>query len=163
MALWSIARGDGVMRIKFFDKQDESIIATMGYHEKGLRLRDRQGQGLSAPVPTEKQALKIEQEKAIVCRNCRHPITSTETLRSIDGSRTHTFFNPAGIIFELICFSHAPGCAVYGAASTDFSWFSGFTWRVALCGNCHIHLGWFFESGDASFFGLIIKKLIGEI
>jgi len=111
----------------------------------------------------EKQAVKSEEGKAVVCRNCRHPITAVKSLSSVDGSRTHTFFNPAGIVFEVICFSQAPGCVVHGPTSTEFSWFSGFTWRLAFCGNCFTHLGWFFESRDSFFFGLILKKLIGDI
>lgn len=150
------------MHINISDQQNESIATTWDFHGLSLWLRDRQGQGMSSPVSTEKQALKSEEEKVVVCRDCRHPITAADTLRSIDGSPTHTFFNPVGIVFEIICFSRAPGCAIPGDASTQFSWFSGFTWRLALCGNCLIHLGWFFESSDSSFFGLILNKLIGD-
>jgi hypothetical protein len=128
-----------------------------------LWLRDGQGQKLSGPVTTEKQVTQSEEGKAVVCRECGYTITVAEAVIPIAGSHTHTFFNPAGIVFEIICVSRAPGCAVFGAAGTEFSWFSGFTWRVALCGNCRTHLGWCFESGDFSFFGLILKKLSGDL
>jgi hypothetical protein len=90
-------------------------------------------------------------------------IASAASVSSPDGSWTHTFFNPAGIVFEIICFSTAPGCLVQGPSSTEFSWFAGFTYRLAFCGNCLTHLGWFYESRDSSFFGLILKKLAGDI
>jgi hypothetical protein len=46
-----------------------------------------------------------------------------------------------------------------GGASAEFSWFSGYRWRVALCGRCLGHLGWRFEQGD-SFYGLILDRLL---
>jgi hypothetical protein len=139
------------------------IAATSNSCGSYLLLRDMPGQGMSSPVSTEKQGVRSEEQKAVVCRDCGNPITGADSITFIDGSRTHTFFNPVGIVYEIICFSRAPGCAIHGAASTEFSWFSGFTWRVALCGNCHIHLGWLFESVDLSFFGLILQKLSGDI
>jgi hypothetical protein len=157
------AIGDEIISINFSGRQDVSIVRMRNFNGFSLRRRDRQGQGMSRPVSTEKQALKIEEEKVVVCRDCRHPITTVDALRSIDGSRTHTFFNPIGIVFEIICFSAAPGCAIHGPASTNFSWFSGFTWRLALCRNCLAHLGWYFESSDSFFFGLILQKLSGDI
>jgi hypothetical protein len=128
-----------------------------------LWLRDGQGQKLPGPVTTEKLSTQSKEGKAVVCRECGYPITVAEAVIPIDGSQTHTFFNPTGIVFEIICVFRAPGCAVFGAASTEFSWFPGFTWRGALCGNCSTHLGWYFESGDFSFFGLILKKLSGDL
>jgi filamentous hemagglutinin family protein len=131
--------------------------------QPGLWLRTGQGQRWKSPVIQEQPTTKDEEEKAVVCRVCLHRISTVEKQISVDGAHTHTFFNPAGIVFEIICFSMAPGCAVYGNASSEFSWFSGFTWRLALCANCRTHLGWFFESSDSSFFGLILKKLSGNI
>lgn len=144
------------------DRQN-GLVDTLG-RSQGLRLwlRDGRGQKLSGPVTTVKQSTQSEEGKGVVCRECGHPVTVAEAVIHIDGSQTHTFFNPTGIVFEIICVSRAPGCAVLGAASAEFSWFPGFTWRVALCGKCRTHLGWCFESGDVSFFGLILKKLSGD-
>jgi hypothetical protein len=151
------------VHIDYSGQQNEAVDAIWNVHRTCLQLRDGQEQRQSRLVTAEKQAVKSEEGKAVVCRNCRHPITAVELLSSRDGSRTHTFFNPAGIVFEIICFSLAPGCIVHGAASTEFCWFSGFTWRLAFCGNCLTHLGWLFESRDAIFFGLILKKLMGDL
>jgi hypothetical protein len=148
---------------KIFSLQNAEIVSAVSFYGSCLWLRDGKGQDLASPVSNEDQFLQNEEKKAVVCRNCGHPITSADSITFIDGSQTHTFFNPAGIVFEIICFSRAPGCFVFGTASTEFSWFSGFTWRGALCGSCRIQLGWCFESGDSSFFGLILQKLIGDI
>ncbi len=95
----------------------------------------------------------------LVCKACGHPITSEDQRIHIAGAHLHTFFNPAGIVFELGCFSRAPGCSVLGEASSEFSWFAGYLWRIVLCGRCGTHLGWNFHSGDSSFYGLIYKNM----
>jgi hypothetical protein len=148
------------MGIEFADGRRRPAVTQWG--GSGIRLLREGGPGaLSDPVLEEKSSPESEAEQAVFCRDCSHPITTAQELFSIDGSQTHTFFNPAGIIFEIICFTAAPGCIIQSEASSNFSWFSGFTWRVAFCGNCFTHLGWFFESGESSFFGLILKKLAG--
>ncbi|MDZ7736583.1 MAG: cereblon family protein [Gammaproteobacteria bacterium] len=70
----------------------------------------------------------------------------------------HTCTNPHGIIYRIGCFSAAPGCSEVGPAFSEFSWFSGYRWQVAICGNCQEHLGWHFH-GEQSFYGLIHDRL----
>ncbi len=103
-------------------------------------------------------------EPRILCRECLHPITRDQERISVDGAHHHTFANPYGIVFEIDCFKHAPGCTPAGPASAEFSWFSGWTWRVALCTACLTHLGWMFQSpGGESFHGLIVDRLIEPV
>lgn len=109
----------------------------------------------------EKEAEKegVEPIEVIYCRACGRPVTRKDSRIAVNGSHTHTFFNPAGIVFELGCFRTAPGCYHAGEATSDFTWFAGFRWRFALCGGCNSHLGWSFSSGDSSFFGLILNQI----
>ncbi len=79
---------------------------------------------------------------------------------SVESSHNHTFFNPAGIVFEIGCFSKAPGCGIVGEASSEFSWFAGTKWTTAICSGCLCHLGWLFEGRGEPFFGLILTSLI---
>ena len=97
--------------------------------------------------------------EAIRCRACGGVVTDRDAKIPVNGSHAHTFFNPAGIVFALGCFQRAPGCLVVGAASSEFTWFAGHVWRVALCRRCQAHLGWFFTSGENGFYGLILTKL----
>ncbi len=111
----------------------------------------------------EDESKMVDQsEKGVICRGCSHIITSETSAVEIDGGHNHTFFNPAGVIYEIRCFSKAQGCLLNGPSSSEFTWFRGFTWRVALCGSCSIHLGWFFSSGSSWFFGLIGNKLLSQ-
>lgn len=114
-------------------------------------------------VDEEEQDEEQDQKHPVlICRTCGHSITSENQRISISGSHSHTFFNPAGIVFELGCFKQAPGCALAGESSAEFSWFPGYLWRVALCSKCGTHLGWQFMSGEMYFYGLIVANLQGS-
>ena len=102
----------------------------------------------------------VEAEKYICCVQCLQPITRPSDRIVMNGSHVHTFANPSGIIYEIGCFQSATGCGYAGPASDEFTWFKGFSWKVAYCGKCLLHLGWLFLSGDHSFNGLILENLI---
>ncbi len=119
----------------------------------------RQGDS-DVPAAQQKEEEQSEPDKAIFCKSCKELITRSEHKIQVGGSHTHTFFNPAGLIFELGCFQKAPGVAVMGEVTSEFSWFAGHVWCFALCRSCGVHLGWFYETGDSSFFGLILNTLV---
>lgn len=97
-----------------------------------------------------------------VCRNCRQPIARPSDRITVQGSHSHTFANPSGIVFEIACFASAKGYSFMGPPSNDFTWFSGYAWRIAICAGCLNHIGWFFSAGEGgnSFFGFILDKLV---
>ncbi len=119
--------------------------------------QDRGAPGLPAEKNDEQEG--IDPARAIFCRACGKAVTSRDRKIAVQGSHAHTFFNPAGIVFELGCFSNAPGCHRAGAASSEFTWFAGHVWRYAVCRGCNGHLGWSFESGEHAFWGLILANL----
>ncbi|WP_163338112.1 cereblon family protein [Desulfopila sp. IMCC35008] len=98
--------------------------------------------------------------KKLVCAGCGNIITDEGQRMTVDSQHRHTFFNPAGVVYELGCFRWAPGCLPVGESSAEFSWFAGHVWRVGVCSGCLSHLGWLFESGETSFFGLIVSRLV---
>ena len=110
-------------------------------------------------LTTEKDEHESKDQKAILCKFCQLPITSSRERLEKDGKHQHTFFNPAGIVYEIGCFRRAPGCLAYGPPSNEFAWFKGYSWQVVYCRSCQQHLGWLF-SGDDAFFGLIANKLV---
>lgn len=68
--------------------------------------------------------------------------------------------NPAGLLFHIGCFDSAIGCRLIGPASLEYAWFPGFAWRLALCGQCGVQLGWHFRNEElAGFYGLILDRL----
>ena len=116
---------------------------------------------LPAIVAEEADEKAPEESRYILCRQCYHPVTSPNDRIAVQGAHHHTFANPHGIVFEIGCFKTADGCAYAGPASDEFTWFTGYSWRVCFCSMCLTHLGWLFVSlsGDG-FHGLILDRLI---
>lgn len=111
-------------------------------------------------VDDEESEDEKERHPLLVCRLCGHGVAKEKDQISVAGTHRHTFFNPAGIVYELGCFREAAGCVLVGSRSPEFSWFAGCLWQVALCRGCGNHLGWHFLGDGQSFFGLILAELI---
>lgn len=123
-------------------------------------FREQQGAVDSKSLTIAKQNNEDEQERALRCKICGTTITTSKQKIDRDGKHLHTFFNPAGIVYELGCFFKAPGCLVHGPESDEFPWFSGHSWQVSYCSMCREHLGWYFQASADSFFGLIVNRLV---
>ncbi|MBT6093309.1 MAG: hypothetical protein HOH04_00400 [Rhodospirillaceae bacterium] len=95
-------------------------------------------------------------DDGIYCKACGEMVTRSRWRLSMDGHE-HVVFNPAGVVFRILCFREAPGIAERGLPSAEFSWFKGYQWSIALCRGCGAHMGWRYmgESEPPIFFGLI--------
>ena len=102
------------------------------------------------------QKEELKEEESIRCKNCEHKITSPKM--AIE-PHEHTFRNPAGFSFHIVCFSDAPGAEDVGAPTTVATWFPGYAWSFARCQQCQIHLGWWYVGKD-QFVGLIAQRLL---
>jgi hypothetical protein len=100
--------------------------------------------------------------RKLVCAACRQYVTTTSARIEVSGQHRHVFFNPYGMVFDLGCFSQAPGAIPRGQPSTEFAWFPGHVWQITVCAHCRLHLGWRFTSGDSGFYGLIVSNLVEE-
>jgi len=98
----------------------------------------------------------VQTQKSVRCKNCGHVITSPAL--AIE-PHEHTFRNPAGYSFHVLCYSDAPGAADAGESTNEACWFPGYAWTFAICMQCHNHLGWWY-SGPDRFAGLIGTRLI---
>jgi len=110
----------------------------------------------------EKQDLILRDEHKIFCASCHSWITSSDWKLNIKGGHEHTVFNPAGHLFNIVCFRDAPGCQTSGKPSSDFTWFKNYKWRLSFCKKCSQHLGWCFTGSQTPplFFGLIQNRLV---
>lgn len=125
--------------------------------------KDKSRARLPGQEPDRESEVKFDQERSILCKECGHKLTSHNRAVEVEGKQQHTFFNPAGVLFEIGCFSDVPGSEIWGVPTTEFAWFSGFAWRFANCAGCHTHIGWQFLSGKSSFYGLVQNRLTEEI
>lgn len=102
---------------------------------------------------------EIAPRHALCCMNCRYPVTSIDSTLEINGQHFHQCTNPQGDTFEIRLFAAAT-CVRQGVATTDYTWFAGYAWQLALCSNCLLQLGWAYSrSADADFYGLIAERL----
>lgn len=117
-------------------------------------------QGPKSFNQTDTDTADQEEDAWYLCRSCNQQITRPSHQIRIQGEHRHTFANPSGVVFDIGCFASAQGFSFMGPASTEFSWFSGYSWRITICASCLNHIGWFFSSIDDSFFGFIVDQLI---
>lgn len=100
-----------------------------------------------------------KKERIVACRGCNNKIAGIADKISFDDHHIHTFANPSGILFEIGIYGEAGGLVMEGAFSDEFTWFKGYSWRIALCSFCLIHMGWMFQNRDNSFFGIISDRI----
>ncbi|MCP4602889.1 MAG: hypothetical protein GY847_20630 [Proteobacteria bacterium] len=115
---------------------------------------------IADPTTTRKDRNDEQKGSRLFCAICGHPITGKDQCIDINGSHEHTFANPGGHIYHIGCFRNALGCITMRDESTDFTWFSGYTWSVTGCSLCGAHMGWHFRSGSDTFFGLVLDTLV---
>ncbi len=115
------------------------------------------------PVQQLLQTLSEEDTSGdlLICRQCSAAITHARETIHIGASHIFRFTNPLGIIYTIACFHNAPGCALSGLPTEEDSWFGGYRWQYAHCGECQEHLGWYYQNlSQRYFFGLIPDRLL---
>jgi len=119
----------------------------------------------SKPKPNADDAAKSNESKSILCKICTTEISSSDWVISMGPKgTTQAFANPAGHLREILTLSQAWQLHLDENVTSDFTWYAGYAWRIAYCGNCAQHLGWRFEAiGDQSlqlFYGLLTKAIV---
>jgi len=133
-----------------------------GYRFRRQEKKTKTGQ-MAPGIEDEVLAKRSGHRASILCRQCRRLVTTGAERITVQGSHQHTFANPQGIIFQIGCFGSAPGCGYTGRLTAEYSWFKGFSWKIAACRLCSIQLGWLFvSSGAQRFNGLVLNRLILE-
>lgn len=125
-----------------------------------LLLKHRKKQRCSVPLVYTDDEPVYRRQKRLICKTCSLHITSNDHRTVIEQSHRHTFFNPAGVVFEIGCFRYAQGCSPVGRPSGEFSWFASMLWTPVVCSECLSHLGWLFEGNLRRFYGLILRQLV---
>jgi hypothetical protein len=138
--------------------------------DRGERKDERAFLLLKEGMEDEADVLLLSREEteedgprnSLLCKACGNEITASEFGIHRHGRFEHTFENPAGYSYRLGCFSAAWNCLLHGAPTHAHTWFPGFRWRFCACGRCGLHLGWHYDSGAESFFGLILDNLVRQ-
>ena len=101
----------------------------------------------------------VTDDDAIRCAACGHAITDRHARMDMNGAHEHTFVNPGGFVHRVGCYLSAPGCVHTGPTESAFSYFPGYTWQLAVCSRCRVHLGWIFRCAGQQFHGLLVENL----
>lgn len=85
------------------------------------------------------------------CSLCRNVITHKENvfLMSCSGPQ-NSFVNSNGYVHDTLTVREvAPRSLIYQYRwSTECSWFPGYAWKIACCGQCSRHIGWCYKSTE---------------
>jgi hypothetical protein len=112
---------------------------------------------------TEKDQSREQEDKNIYCAICGFPLTTVNERFAMNGACEHTFTNPHGYVYTIICFRSAPGVLHAGEETEEFTWFKGYSWCYGLCRQCTSHLGWIYIAKNSNrFYGLIKERLSRE-
>ena len=111
------------------------------------------------PLKDQDEVSAHPEKKKLACHYCLNPVTTQDCAISVAGSHRHSQCNPHGCFFHFACFSAAPGCRLVGDSVITDSWFDGYTWQIANCRHCQLHLGWYFSGQSPTFFGLLHSRL----
>jgi hypothetical protein len=111
---------------------------------------------------TKKDMQEIQQAPKVRCAACQNILSDPSKGIAVSGSHQHSFTNPLGIVYDIAIYQEV-SCLLHGPASDEHTWFRGYTWQIALCPQCHDHIGWYFHNLDANaFYGLILSKIVIE-
>ncbi|CAH8452994.1 unnamed protein product [Heterobilharzia americana] len=91
----------------------------------------------------------IRRSTACVCASCDANITSNQYIVCLaqEGS-SQTYINPSGILHDIITVSQVIPNSIspVGEASSEYSWFPGYSWTITNCSGCYQHIGWLFTA-----------------
>ncbi|XP_035442906.1 protein cereblon [Spodoptera frugiperda] len=102
----------------------------------------------------------IRRKSVLCCSSCMAQIARKEHIFPMSSEGVHSnYTNLGGYMHDILTVSEACNVETNGAPSAEYSWFPGYTWTVALCANCMVHVGWRFEAMKRSlrpsqFYGL---------
>ena len=130
-----------------------------------LLQEDAKKKASAVESPLEEPHKEPEEEHVFVCRRCETEISSRRHLFAMRAAcYVQVFPNPYGHMKVIYTLRDARGVQVAGGPTDEFTWFHGYTWRIAYCAACSNHLGWFFEAIDESeppvFYGLLKDELV---
>ena len=121
---------------------------------------DKERKSLDPALDRLLERERQERKDYIYCAVCSTVIGRGADRIEVNGGHDHYCINPHGLQFHIGCFQEALGCEIEGSPQAADSWFMGFRWRIANCGECRRHLGWYFDRKDTTYFyGLILDRI----
>ncbi|XP_058785241.1 uncharacterized protein LOC131660116 [Vicia villosa] len=111
----------------------------------------------------------LESIDLVRCKICQTTIAKrSDMLVMSNEGPLGAYVNPDGYVHEIMTLYKANGLALMGPAVTEYSWFPGYAWTIAICTTCRTQMGWLFTTTNkklrpASFWGIRSCQLAEEI
>jgi len=80
------------------------------------------------------------------CAACARRLAREDWVLEAETQGPLVFANPHGRFFELLLVTQVVGGVFDRLATSEFTWFVGYGWRVGVCAGCRAHIGWHFEA-----------------
>ena len=105
--------------------------------------------------------------KVFQCTVCGRLVTRSDRFLSLDGKKRHNHVNPSGVECDFHTFYSCPGAIALGNATSEYTWFPRYAWRMAFCRQCGQHLGWHYERTSrferpSEFWGILLSSVASE-
>ncbi len=113
------------------------------------RRECRTGERAPANLPAGDREFEADldhEEGWYACAQCGERLAHESWVLSSAASGPLVFANPHGRFFQLLLLRCSRGVVFDHHATAEHTWFSGYTWRVGVCGSCTTHVGWRFEA-----------------
>lgn len=117
------------------------------------RRECRTGERAPANLPAGDREFEADldhEEGWYACAQCGERLAHESWVLSSAASGPLVFANPHGRFFELLLVSHVLSGIFDRHATSEFTWFSGYAWRIGTCARCGTHIGWHFEATHAA-------------
>mmetsp|Transcript_3125 Transcript_3125/g.4826 ORF Transcript_3125/g.4826 Transcript_3125/m.4826 type:complete len:514 (-) Transcript_3125:61-1602(-) len=85
---------------------------------------------------------------ALHCKDCMSVVAREDMVFQVPGAQgaVGAYVNPHGCVHQTVTVRKILQSKVlcHGRPSNEDTWFPGYSWTIAYCGNCYNHLGWKF-------------------
>jgi hypothetical protein len=93
-----------------------------------------------------------QRTKLICCSGCNTNLSTVENVFTVGGAEgaTSAYVNDHGCIHQITTVRQVDTRGIFfqGPASTENTYFPGYSWTICYCGSCASHLGWLFRRVD---------------
>ncbi|KAJ2945064.1 hypothetical protein O0L34_g9122 [Tuta absoluta] len=150
--------------IMLADKLPEEPVSLSFWVARNLALTPRDRLALfvvdNALLRLHMAVKDITRKSVLCCATCANEIARRDHIFAMSSEGVHSnYTNLGGYMHDIVTVSRAVNTELTGAPSSEYSWFPGYTWTIAVCSACMAHVGWRFDAmrrtlRPAQFYGL---------